>query len=165
MLKHLALVAVGGGIGSALRFLVSVWAARLSSEGAGAGGGVVGGAVAPASPGIAPVVVFPWGTLIVNLAGCLAIGLIAALTAQRSAEGVTLAPFAGMDRDARLFLVTGLLGGFTTFSAFGIETLSLLRDGAAGRAVAYLLASVLLGLALAWAGWALGLRFAPAPAL
>lgn len=135
-------------LGSVLRYLVSLAALRFAS----------GRASPDASPGLSPVVAFPWGTLCVNLSGCLAIGLLAALTAHRHAEGVTTMPFAALDRDAKLFLVTGLLGGFTTFSAFGIETLSLARDGAPGRAAAYVVASVLLGLALAWAGWSIGLR-------
>lgn len=154
MLKHLALVAAGGGIGSVLRYLVSVWTYRIGPTPTPSPG-------AAAAPGIAPVVVFPWGTLGVNLLGCLAIGVVAGLTAHRHAEGITFTPFAAIDRDAKLFLVTGLLGGFTTFSAFGIETLSLLRDGAPARAATYIAASVLLGLALAWVGWTLGLRIAP----
>lgn len=152
MLKHLALVAIGGGIGSALRYLVSVWTYRLGPSQTPPGG-------SPA--GIAPLVAFPWGTLAVNLIGCLAIGALAGWTAHRHAEGITVAPFAAMDRDAKLFVVTGLLGGFTTFSAFGIETIALLRDGAPARAAAYIVASVLLGLTLAWIGWTIGLRLAP----
>lgn len=152
---QITLVALGGALGSVLRYLVSVLAIRVAS-----------GAAPPAgssTPGLTTVTPFPWGTLLVNLVGCLAIGLIAAFTAHRHAEGVTVTPFAALDRDAKLFFVTGVLGGFTTFSAFGIETLSLARDGSPARAGVYVAASVLLGLVLAWAGWTLGLRLAPSP--
>jgi CrcB protein len=74
---------------------------------------------------------FPWGTLAVNLLGSAAIGLLAGL---------------GIGGPARLFLVTGLLGGFTTFSAFSLET-ALLWERAPGLAAAYVAASVGLGLA------------------
>ncbi len=137
MLKDAALVFVGGGLGSVLRFLIALLAFRAAGPG------------------------FPWGTLAVNLTGCLAIGLIAGFTAHRHAEGVTVAPFAGMDHSARLLLVTGLLGGFTTFSAFGVETADFFRLNQPGKAALYVLASVLLGLVLAWFGWKIGLRAAP----
>lgn len=137
MLKDAAIVFVGGGLGAACRYLVAVLAFRVAGPG------------------------FPWGTLGVNLAGCLAIGVIAGLTAHRHAEGVSVAPFAGMDHAARALLVTGFLGGFTTFSSFGIETVDLLRLQQPGKAAAYVLLSVLIGLALAWGGWRLGLWMAP----
>ena len=86
---------------------------------------------------------FPWGTLLVNVIGCLLIGLVLGLADER-----------GMSREARLLLVTGFLGSYTTFSAFGFETFQLLRDGDTGKAIAYVLASNLLGLAAVWAGWA-----------
>ncbi len=81
---------------------------------------------------------FPWATLAVNVVGCAALGALAGLTGPRD--------------DARLLLGTGLLGGFTTFSAFGLETVSLLRAGAAGLAGANVLANVVLGLLAAAAG-------------
>jgi CrcB protein len=80
---------------------------------------------------------FPWGTLAVNLLGCLAIGVVAQLAEARGA----------FSPETRLLLVTGLLGGFTTFSAFGNETLLLLRDAERGLAAANVLANVILGLA------------------
>lgn len=87
---------------------------------------------------------FPWATLGVNLVGSLAIGMLAGLLAGKDA--------------ARLFWVTGLLGGFTTFSSFSLETLGLLQSGRTGAAAAYVLASVLGGLALAGLGWAAAAR-------
>lgn len=90
---------------------------------------------------------FPWGTLAVNLLGCLGIGALTGL--------------AGGDRgwftdNVRSLLVTGLLGGFTTFSAFGNETISLFRNGDTLTAILYVLASVLIGLAAVWTGYKLG---------
>lgn len=84
----------------------------------------------------------PWGTLAVNVLGCFAIG---ALTGLADARGV-LSP------TARLFLLIGLLGGFTTFSTFGYETLALLRDQALVRAALNVTLQITLGLAAAWGG-------------
>jgi CrcB protein len=85
---------------------------------------------------------FPWATLLVNFAGCLAIG---ALHEWLSAH-VALSPL------WRPALIGGLLGGFTTFSAFGLETWQLLQSGRAAAAVLYVLASVALGSAGVAAG-------------
>ncbi len=78
---------------------------------------------------------FPAGTLAVNLAGCVLIGAMSAI-----AEGAT-----GLPEQARLVLVVGLLGSFTTFSTFGNETFELLRDGRIRVAGAYVAGSILLG--------------------
>ena len=87
---------------------------------------------------------FPWGTLAVNLAGSFLIGLCAAF-AERQGAGSWIRPW----------LMVGLLGGFTTFSAFSLENLHLLRGGQLATVFAYVLASVAGGLALAFAGYAL----------
>ena len=84
----------------------------------------------------------PLSTLAVNLVGSFAIGVLAA----------TIPPEAG---PARLFLMTGLLGGFTTFSAFSLDALALYQRGDLGQAAAYVAASVVLSLAAAAAGLAL----------
>jgi len=89
---------------------------------------------------------FPLGTFAVNLAGCLLIGLWAGLAVRHT----------WLNGDARLLLVTGVLGGFTTFSAFGLESLQLLRRGEWWLAGVYAGGSVLLGLALVALGWWLG---------
>lgn len=94
--------------------------------------------------GAAPADRFPWATFAVNCLGCLLIGLLAGASAKAS-----------VPEPARLFLVTGLLGGFTTFSAFGLESLTLLRRGETILALLYILGSVLVGIAAVW----LGLRF------
>ena len=113
------LVAVGGAIGSVLRYGLGRWLMHG-----------------------APVQAFPYGTLAVNLLGCLAIGLVAEfLLLQR-----ILAP------QPRLLLQTGILGGFTTFSAFGLETVLMLRREQWLTVAIYVSTSVLGGLLAVWLG-------------
>lgn len=85
---------------------------------------------------------FPWAILAVNLLGCLAIGIAAAVLIDRPAD----------DR-LRVLIITGFLGSFTTFSAFGLDTFELLKANAPGLAFANVAASVVGGTALAAAGW------------
>lgn len=87
---------------------------------------------------------FPYATLAVNALGC-------------AAAGVALAIFEreGSSSQARLFVSVGLLGGFTTFSAFGVETLALQRDGRSAAAFANVALNLGLGLAATYAGWRL----------
>lgn len=85
---------------------------------------------------------FPWGTLAVNFVGCLAIGVVLHYVEDRGLLG----------HQARLFAAVGVIGGFTTFSAFGCETLQLLRDGRFGAACLYMGATVALGLLAVWIG-------------
>lgn len=92
---------------------------------------------------------FPWGTLAVNLAGSLLAGLVFAWLAEREGAAAWL----------RLLLVVGLLGGFTTWSSFALETLLLGRSGNTGAALAYVSASFVGGLLLVWAGWRLGVQW------
>jgi len=89
---------------------------------------------------------FPWGTLFVNVAGSFAIGLLAALL---TTEGRPL-----LGGDARAFFMVGILGGFTTFSSFSLETLNLARSGALGAAGANAALSLVLCLASVWLGFA-----------
>lgn len=84
---------------------------------------------------------FPWATLATNVAGGFAMGVLIGAAADQ--------------RALVLLLGVGVLGGFTTFSAFSIETVRLIERGAAGAALAYALASVLLCVAAAFAGLAL----------
>jgi CrcB protein len=84
---------------------------------------------------------FPFGTLTVNIIGCFLIGLVFGLT-----DRGNLTP------EWRLFLATGLIGGFTTFSAFSNETVGLLRDGQLWYATAYIGASVVIGLLATFIG-------------
>lgn len=119
----IVLVGAGGFIGSAARYAAS-------------------GAVHRLAPGFP----FPWGTLAVNLVGCFAIGLLAALGESRQL----------LTNESRLFLMAGVLGGFTTFSAFGHDTFALLGNGAAAHALANVAVQVVLGVAFVWAGYAIG---------
>ena len=91
---------------------------------------------------------FPWGTLLINVLGSLIIGLVAALTA--------LPARVGMHPDARVFLMVGVCGGFTTFSAFSLQSLELLQSGESASALGYMAGSVMLCLMAVWAGWLLG---------
>lgn len=91
---------------------------------------------------------FPWGTLVINIAGSLAIGVAAALTAP---EGRVFVP-----SDIRQFVMIGLCGGFTTFSAFSLQTLSLAQSGEYLRAGANVVGSVIFCLLAVWLGFAAG---------
>lgn len=113
------LIGGGGFVGAILRYLVGGWAQRLPSGDS-----------------------FPVGTLMVNVTGCLAIGMLAELAEGRGA----LAP------EARAFLMIGVLGAYTTFSALAHESLNLVRTGEAALAVLNITASVVSGVLAAWAG-------------
>jgi CrcB protein len=85
---------------------------------------------------------FPYGTLTVNLIGCFVIGFLAQLAESR---GV-------FTSESRAFVFVGILGGFTTFSSFGNDTINLLRDGETWNALANVGANVIFGLTLVWLG-------------
>ncbi|MCP4248982.1 MAG: fluoride efflux transporter CrcB [bacterium] len=118
----LLLIAAGGGVGAVLRYLVAGWGQRLGDGS------------------------FPWGTLIVNCSGCLAIGFLAAL-------------FAGphlIREEYRVAILVGLLGAFTTFSTFGWETFALANTGQFALAAVNLVASNGVGLLAVWLGYRVG---------
>jgi CrcB protein len=94
---------------------------------------------------------FPWHTLIVNVVGCFIMGLLTGLMAQK----LNLSP------EARAFLITGILGGFTTFSAFSLDVVLLVERKAMLAAGAYVAASVLLSIAAVFAGLHLMRTLAP----
>jgi fluoride exporter len=125
------LVFLGGGIGSVLRFLAGVQAAKSFGAFTAAGG-------------------WPWGTFMINIVGCFAIGMMFRLL-PLPADGPA---------DARLLLMTGLLGGFTTFSAFSLEAAQLWMRGDSQGAALYVLGSLVFCLA----GVALGLAMGKAVA-
>lgn len=85
---------------------------------------------------------FPWGILIVNVVGSLAMGLLVELMALRWS----------VSPETRAFLVVGLLGGFTTFSSFSLDTALLIERGASGLALGYVLGSVTLSICGLFAG-------------
>ena len=89
---------------------------------------------------------FPFGTLLVNVLGCLAIGALAGVAESRGA----------FTAERQAFLLTGLLGGFTTWSAFGFESVQLLRTGHAGLAAGNVVLQLAVGFAAVFAGLALG---------
>lgn len=89
---------------------------------------------------------FPWGTLAVNLVGCFLIGVFYSWAEIR----LRLSP------SARLFLMAGFCGGFTTFSTFALETSQLFKAGAPAAALAYAVGSAVLGVALFWTGSVVG---------
>lgn len=117
-MQNVLLVAAGGAIGASLRHGVNVATFRLLG------------------------VTFPWGTLAINVAGCLAMGILVG----------TLARIADVPNALRLFLATGVLGGFTTFSAFSLDFAVLWERGAQASAVGYAVASVAGSLAAVFAG-------------
>jgi CrcB protein len=88
---------------------------------------------------------FPAGTLAVNVIGCFLIGFLYFMFDERYVAGPT----------ARTVVLVGFLGGFTTFSSYGLQTFTLLRDGEVAYAAANVVASNLLGLLMVWAGYAL----------
>lgn len=94
---------------------------------------------------------FPWGTLAINIAGSFVIGAFFTLTGVDGRIDVS--------DNAKLFVMTGLCGGYTTFSAFSLQTLALVQDGEWPRAAAYVLASVALCLIAVWAGYAVSAAF------
>jgi fluoride exporter len=116
-MKSILLIAIGGAAGSVARYWLSVYVARHVP------------------------VAFPLGTMIVNLSGCLLIGLLYGVAARH----------AWLTLEWRLFLVTGICGGYTTFSSFSYESIVLIKQGNYGYFFLYVLGSVVLGL-LATAG-------------
>jgi fluoride exporter len=91
---------------------------------------------------------FPWGTLLINVLGSFVIGGVA---------GLTLTPArVGLHPDVRIFLMVGICGGFTTFSAFSLQLLELLQTGYVFAGLLYAGGSVMLCLLFVWFGWWLG---------
>ena len=86
---------------------------------------------------------FPWATLIVNILGSLVMGFLAAFLAEKYAD----------QADLRLFLLTGVLGGFTTFSAFSLDVFNLVQRGENSMALVYAVASVVLSIIAVFVGF------------
>lgn len=121
MITRALIVGAGGFLGSICRYLAGGLVYRVLPES------------------------FPWGTLVVNVSGCGAIGFLAVLADERMAPSP----------EARLFLMIGVLGGYTTFSSFGLETFNLLRDGGFLPAALNAFGQLALGLLAVWLGAAL----------
>ena len=125
-MQNVLLVAIGGGIGAALRHLVNMAAVRLVGMS------------------------FPWGTLAINIAGCFVMGVFIEVLARRF----------NASNELRLFVATGILGGFTTFSAFSLDFAVLWERGGELPAVAYAVASLLGSLLAVFLGLWLARSFA-----
>lgn len=116
-------VFVGAGLGGLLRYALGGWVQESSGS------------------------TFPWGTLVINVSGSVALALVYAVL-----EGTRLTP------QYRAFIGIGILGGYTTFSTFSYEAMRLLQDAQWGRAGAYVLASVAGSLAGALVGFRIGVN-------
>lgn len=110
--KSLLLIGLGGGLGSIFRFLVSHNCQKYFTS------------------------LFPWGTLLVNLTGCLLIGLFLGFSMKSQA----------FENNFRFLLIIGFCGGYTTFSAFALENLELFNQGKYALVLLYILSSVLIGI-------------------
>lgn len=118
LLAHLFLVAVGGGLGASARYMTNLAALRFAGPN------------------------FPWGTIVVNILGSFAMGLLVAMLARRT----------GTSMEVRSFLATGFLGGFTTFSAFSLDFALMWQRGDHWHGAFYVLASVMLSLLALFGG-------------
>ena len=119
MLKSLFLVGLGSFCGGALRYYISTLMKNLCNQG------------------------FPWGTLLVNLVGCLLIGIVFGLFGKMGTQQSSWC----------LMLTAGFCGGFTTFSAFANESIQMLQSGNTLNLIIYISTSVIVGIALVALGY------------
>lgn len=118
MFKALLFVGLGGGIGSCFRYLTSVVTHKYIQS------------------------AFPWATFLVNVIGCLLIGVLIGIFTKQQVENSEL----------KLLFVTGFCGGFTTFSTFALENIKLFQSGNTLLALLYIALSVILGIFAVWSG-------------
>ena len=121
-MRQVLAIAAGGAVGSLLRFWMSNWVHSFTDRS------------------------FPYGTLVVNVLGCLLMGFLFVLFSDRLSDNPVL----------RAGILIGILGGFTTFSAFSIETFNLIDQGAWAKAVANMSGSLVLCVGATWIGVLLG---------
>jgi CrcB protein len=122
VMQRLLLIGLAGLIGTLIRFEVSEIASRRIGES------------------------FPWGTLIVNVAGCFLAGFLFYVVQERALVSETM----------RLTIMVGFLGGFTTFSSFGLQTFTLLKSGQIGLGLLNVAVSNLVGITVVWLGYSIG---------
>jgi len=120
-MRALLFVGIGGGLGSILRYVISLFIGRHVP------------------------IVFPLGTLIVNISGCFLIGVFYSILARHT----------DFNSEWRLLLITGICGGYTTFSTFSYDGVILLKQGSNLSFMLYVLSSVVIGLLATFAGVAL----------
>ena len=120
-MRAILFVGIGGGLGSILRYMISAFVGKHIP------------------------IVFPMGTLLVNISGCFLIGVIYSIFARHN----------DFNSEWRLFLITGICGGYTTFSTFSYDGLVLLKQGSNLSFMLYVLGSVVIGLLATFAGVAL----------
>jgi|SRR5664279_50252 len=120
-MRAILFVGIGGGLGSILRYVISLFIGKHIP------------------------LAFPLGTLLVNISGCFFIGVFYSVVARHD----------GFNPDWRLFLITGICGGYTTFSTFSYDGLILLKQGSGLSFMIYVFASVVVGLLATFAGVAL----------
>lgn len=119
-MQTILLIAIGGGIGSALRYLTALFLSKFCSHW------------------------FPVATFAANIVGCFIIGIIIGLTAKHVL----------LHGNARALLVTGFCGGYTTFSTFALENMTLLQNGHLLQTALYTSLSIIFGIAAVWCGMA-----------
>lgn len=126
MIERVIAVGIGGAIGSILRYLASLWIANKYQVGN-----------------------FPLATFLINISGCILIGLFIGLFERGQL----------INSDIKLLLITGVCGGYTTFSTFSLENIQLINNGNYLTACIYAIASVLLGIGAVWLGGSIAKLF------
>lgn len=121
MIKNILLVGLGGGVGSILRYLTSVLVDKYFQS------------------------LFPWATFVVNIIGCLIIGVLLGFFERQQLA----------NPEMKFLFITGFCGGYTTFSAFAAENFNLMQSGQTWIAILYIATSVLIGVFSVWLGMSL----------